>query len=314
MAGSLGWRMREEIEAQPRLLAENVERYAAEAAAMPRPSMIVAFARGSSDNAALYLRYLAEIDLGVPVVLGAPSVWTVFGGEVEYPPALVVGISQSGAGPDVVEAVGALGRRGHPTLAITNDAESPLARAAERAVALDVGPERAVAATKTYSATLAVLHQTVATWAALPTLRPGDFDPAWWERCREQAEAAAEAVDRAKIVIVLGRGFSYATAHETALKLMECALVPAKAYSRADFEHGPKALLGPDTAVVVFGEVPASVRESQATAVVAPAYGAPAAAPIFEVAFGQWLALEVARRRGLDADAPRGLSKVTRTR
>jgi len=120
-------------------------------------------------------------------------------------------------------------------------------------------------------------------------------------------------VVRQRVLFSLGRGYRFSACHETALKLMECALLPCKAYSSADFQHGPKALAGPESAAIVFGEVPEGLVEQGC--VVLPALKGPDGpmSAIWEVIFGQWIALLSSRARGLDPDAPRNLSKVTMT-
>lgn len=277
-------------------------------------AMALLVARGSSDNAALYLRYLLEIHLQIPVSLAAPSVLTRYGSKVRYPTCLAVGISQSGEGPDVSELLSAMRGSGHTTVAITNTPGSRVTKAAEHSLLLEVGAEHAVAATKTYTASLLAAYQLVrALGAVLPDPRDVIPDEHWIDRCEQEAQEALIRVLRAGIVFALGRGYGFCTAHETALKLMECALLPCKSYSVADFEHGPKALAGPASAAIVYGEVPESLRTAEGVVVGAPSRGKHPAAPIAEIVFGQWLAQKASLARGLDPDAPPHLEKVTRT-
>jgi glucosamine--fructose-6-phosphate aminotransferase (isomerizing) len=276
--------------------------------------MALLVARGSSDNAALYLRYLLEIQLGIPVSLAAPSVLTRFGARVRYFDCLAIGISQSGEAPDVSEVLVAAREGGHATLAITNHPGSRVAKSADHVLPLDVGEELAVAATKTYTASLLAGYQLVrALGADLPDPSASLPDPEWIELCKTAASASLGPLLRFPTLFSLGRGYSFSSAEETALKLMECALLPSKSYSVADFEHGPKALAGWGTAAIVYGEVPASLAESAATLVRPPAESDGPLGPMREIVFGQYLALFAARARGLDPDRPENLTKVTRT-
>ena len=311
-----GERMEREIGAQARLLARVSPGYAESARAAVgglRPELVLLVARGSSDNAALYARYLIEIHLGLPAVLAAPSAITRYGAEPKYPRSLVVGISQSGAGPDVAEVLETMRGLGHATLALTNTPGSRITDAAERTILLDVGEETAVAATKTFSASLLALYGVVrALGADLP--EPALYGEEWIAECRSAAEEASGIFVRCHPTFALGRGYGFAAAHETALKLMECALIPCKAYSAADFQHGPKALAGHGSAALDFSGEMAGIAEQGCEMVLPPAPDVPPEMlPIWQIVFGQWLALFAARARGLDPDAPRHLSKVTRT-
>lgn len=309
--------MEREIEAQAGLLLPLASRYeetARAALTSVHPELVLLVARGSSDNAALYARYLIEIHLGIPVVLAAPSAITRYGAKPKYPPTLAIGISQSGAGPDVSEVLETMRDLGHATFAITNTEGSRMSNAADNTLLLDVGEETAVAATKTFSSSLLAVYQVVrALGAELP--EPRLYDDHWVATCREAAEEASGTFVRCAPTFALARGYSFAVAHETALKLMECALLPCKAYSVADFQHGPKALAGVGSAALdLSGE--AEWLAEQGCELVRPPQAAgvpPEILPIWQVVFGQWLSLFAARARGLDPDAPRHLSKVTQT-
>ena len=312
-----GERMEREIESQAELLPALVGKYEAAARVAVeglRPEMILLVARGSSDNAALYARYLIEIGLGIPVVLAAPSTITRFGAKPRYPRTLAIGISQSGAAPDVAEVLETMGELGHATLAITNTPGSRLTIAGERSLDLNVGEETAVAATKTFSGSMLMLYQVVrALGANLPP--PILYDRAWMVTCRAAAEEASGTFVRCSPTFALARGYGFGVAHETALKLMECALLPCKAYSAADFQHGPKALAGAGSAALDFSGEAEWLADQGCEVVIPPTMDdlPPEMAPIWQVVFGQWLALFAARARGLDPDAPPHLSKVTRT-
>ena len=311
----LGQHMEREIREQPAILSGAAYAEALAPLNARTFDMVLLVARGSSDHAALFARYLIEVHLGIPVSLAAPSVLTRFGSRVRYRNCLGVGISQSGAAPDIAEVLEALRADGHLTVGITNTAGSRLASCVDVPLLLAAGEERALAATKTYTASLlAVLGLVGALGAALPPpALPGDE---WVARCEEEARAASGAVLRNAPVFALGRGYGFASAHETALKLMECALIPCKAYSTADFEHGPKALAGHGSAAVSFEGDRPGLAEQGCEIVVAPSQDLVPNEyrPIWDAIFGQWIALHAARARGLDPDAARHLSKVTKTR
>lgn len=279
--------------------------------------MVLLVARGSSDNAALFARYLIEVYLGIPVSLAAPSVLTQYGSRVRYRNCLAVGISQSGAAPDVAEVLRLLRDEGHVTIAMTNTAGSLLTDIAGTSLQFEVGPERSVAATKTYTASLLALYELVrALGGTLPNPESLLPDDGWVELTRKAAMDAGGAIVRSNPVFALGRGYSFATAQESALKLMECALIPAKSYSSADFEHGPKALAGHGSAAISFSGPMAELAAQGCEIVPAPKARVVEEAihPIWDAMFAQWLALHCARSRGLNPDDPRHLHKVTLTR
>lgn len=308
--------MEAEIREQPQVLAQNSQNYFEKASALNSGEidLVVIAARGSSDHAALYLRYLIEIHLGIPVSLAAPSVITRYGSKLKYKNCLGVGISQSGQGPDVAGVLEYIEQTGNQTIAITNSGDSRLANATDHVIELGVGLERSVAATKTYSSSLLACYQlTRALGADLPDPAAHLPTDAWIANCFDHAEKDLGRLIRSSVLIALARGYSYCTAMETALKLMECALLPCKGYSTADFEHGPKALTGHGAAAIVYGEVPSGLSETGTLFLEAPKSGETVLAPIWDVVYGQCLALLAARARGLDPDAPRNLSKVTQT-
>lgn len=304
-------------------------------------------ARGSSDNAARYGQYLLGWRHRLPVALAIPSLLTVYGTEPDLEDALVVGVSQSGQSPDVVAVLEAARNQGRPAIAVTNDPGSALAAAASHVIELRAGEERAVAATKTYSASLVALALLSAAFAepsdraaTLATLR---LLPAAMEEAIDNAFDAAERFDRYRDVatcVVIGRGLNYGTAFEVALKVKELTGVFAEPYSPADLLHGPIAAVDPGSpAVLVAPREPSesSVRDilprlhetGVDTIVLAedaellrgattPVQLAPAPSPwltpVTAVVPGQVLALRLAELRGLDPDDPAGLTKVTRTR
>ncbi|WP_345535213.1 SIS domain-containing protein [Phytohabitans rumicis] len=326
----------EQPEVYARLLepahADPIARVAA-AIAERGPRHIVLTARGTSDHAALYAAYLAEIRLGLPAGLASPSAITLFGARPDLSQALVIGVSQSGGSPDLTEVMRVARESGALTLAVTNNPGSPLAEAAELSIDVAAGHERAVAATKTYTAELLALLLLVegvrgggrpaAELAALPELAAKVLaDPA--------PEAAADRYRFAARMVTTGRGYAYATAREAALKLMETSYLPALAFSGADLLHGPLAMTDPDVPVLaVVGSGPGGqamrdvlerLGERRADVLTVGAAGELAVpdvderiAPLLDILPLQRLALAVARARGEDPDAPRGLKKVTAT-
>jgi glutamine---fructose-6-phosphate transaminase (isomerizing) len=250
-----------EIRQQPDVIAQLVERergrveaIAAEVrAAQPRFALIAA--RGSSDNAARYAKYLFGVRHKLAVGLAAPALYTMYRSPPEVSDALVIGVSQSGQSPDVVAVVADATRQNALTIALTNEPDSPLARAATLCLPLGAGEERAVAASKTYTSQLAAL-------AMLSAAVSGDEEP-WSDlealpdamraalATAEAARAGASALAGATRIAVLGRGFNFATAFEAALKLKETCYLAAEPYSWADFLHGPIAVLDRQFPVLV---------------------------------------------------------------
>jgi glucosamine--fructose-6-phosphate aminotransferase (isomerizing) len=310
------------------------------------PRALVLVGRGTSDNAARYLQYLTGIRLGLPVALAAPSITSVHGAGLRLRDVVVVAISQSGASPDVVSVVADAVAQGVPALAVTNDPASPLARAATRVLDLSVGPEHAVAATRTYTASLAMLVLVAAALgdaaleADLVRGLGGIADA--MERTLEATAGPVERVVAAgppRHLVVVGRGHNYATAFETALKVRELTRTVAEAFSPPDLLHGPVAAVGPDTTVLLVAADAATLaghrelvpvvagRGARTVAITADAALAAACdlaipvpslpdwlTPFTAVLPGQLLAAGLARAGGADPDAPEGLSKVTRTR
>jgi glutamine---fructose-6-phosphate transaminase (isomerizing) len=313
---------------------------------------VVIAARGSSDHAAIYAQYLFGARLRLPVALATPSLISIYGVEPRLDRSLVVGISQSGRSPDIVGVIAAARRQGAPTIALTNDPTSDLAAAAGDAIDLAAGPEVAVAATKTYTAELlAIALLAIALERHVPLDGPApDPEPdlaslpaalAAALATEPEAEAVARFLSAGQRdrLIVVGRGYEYATAREIALKLKELARVAADPYSAADFLHGPLALAEPGHPILVLapsGAAAADVDEllgrlgevgverivvsdrEEAVRLGAVGIRLPAVAdwlmPIVSIVPGQLLARHLAIARGLDPEAPRWIGKVTLTR
>src|SRR5439155_1256467 len=220
-----------------------------------RPRAVVLAARGTSDNAALYGRYLIETHLRIPASLAAPSVVTLYGVRVKLRGMVVIGLSQSGRSPDIVRVIESAHDAGATTVAITNDPRAPLARAADEVLVLHAGAERSVAATKTYTAQLMLLSLLVAHTAGNSRLiRAHEALPEAVARALQTAPAVADAaalLQRARECLVTSRGYNFATALEAALKLKESSRVVAEALSSADLLHGPIAVVERDFPVIV---------------------------------------------------------------
>ena len=298
---------------------------------------ITMVARGSSDHAAVYGRYLLEAATGKPVSLAAPSLHTLYGVDVDYSGQLVIAVSQSGATPEIVRTLQALQDGGGRGLAITNEPGSALARTARDAVELEMGEERAIPATKTVTGQFTALAIIASALGRAPFTR-GELDavPEWVQAVLDDpgpAAAAAEALVGANHLIVVARGYLFAAALETALKIKETCSLLADGYSAADLRHGPIAAVTrglPVVAMCASGPALSDVvslvedlRARHASVLVVgggeradlpiPALAPDALAPIVAVVRGQQLAYELALRLGYDPDSPEGLTKVTAT-
>lgn len=344
--GSPGKHMAAEIDQQPEIFGGLLAQHSAIAevaavVAARRPRFALLAARGSSDHAALYAKYLIEVLWQLPAGLVSPSTTTLYGARPELSDVLLVSVSQSGGSPDLVEVTESARRSGALTVAVTNTADSPLNQAAELAVDVRAGTEHAVAATKTYSAQLLALYLFVDAVRGGTGEAARGLDVLARTALDGSADAVAEAVARFRFVdrmVTTGRGYSSATAAEAALKLAETSYLAARAYSGADLLHGPVAAIDTDTAVLAVvgsGRGGAAMRDVVATVgergAEVCALGSAAAdvsagiripvpevaeelAPVLEVLPVQRLALGLALARGGDPDQPRGLRKVTRTR
>ena len=299
-------------------------------------------ARGSSDHAALYAKYLWGSRNGLPVALAAPSLYTLYHTPPRLQGALVVGISQSGQSPDIVSVVADARRQGALTLAITNDLSSPLAREAEMVLDACSGPERAIAATKTYTTQLLSIALLSAALSEEDTEALARV-PDWVRQALTLDGSIEQAAQRYRDMTqcaVLGRGLNYATAAEWSLKLKELTSVVAAPYSSADFRHGPVAIVSqgfPVLAVVprgaVFEDVLALLaslvkergidlvavsNEEKALELAGTPLALPAdlpewLSPLVGIIPAQLFCYHLTRAMGRDTEAPEGLSKVTRT-
>lgn len=244
--------LREEIFDQPdvlRNLLRNREAIVQIAAELRRRkiSFVYLAARGSSDNAGLYTKYILGGRNGLPVALAAPSLFTIYRTPPQLSGTLVIGISQSGTSTDIVEVLKRGRESGATTLAITNDSSSPLAQTAEFILDIQAGAEEAVAATKTYTAQLlAIALLSVELSNDRDGLQALNHVPSLLTQALELDQEIANLAERYRYIdrcVVLGRGFNYCTAYEWALKLEEMTYVVAEPYSSADFQHGPIAVI-----------------------------------------------------------------------
>ena len=343
-------RMRVEIAEQPEALRRTFEALlpqVGELRALATDTRQVLFiARGSSDNAAVYGQYLCSARAGRLASLAAPSLATVYAARLDLRGVLAVAVSQSGATEEIVTTLDWSRACGARTVAITNQPGSPLAEVADATLVTQAGDERAVPATKTYTTQLAAMAVLATALSAGPG---GGIDLGALGRVPEAvaamlevapaAEALAERLAGVDTLVVSGRGFAYSTALELALKLKEACYLTAVGLSHADLVHGPIAIVDADTPalLVAAGDGP-MVPEMTGLArriagAGAPVYGiggdpgfaaacraalpGPALpehlAPLALVVPGQLLAEALARARGIDPDAPRGLRKVTQT-
>ncbi|HEY5854297.1 MAG TPA: SIS domain-containing protein [Aldersonia sp.] len=337
--------MAAEIAEQPqvwrRLLTEGADQIAAAAdrIAAYAPRFVSFVARGTSDHAALYAKYLVEIEHGLPAGSASPSTVTLYGSRPRLDGVLVIAVSQSGGSPDLVASVDVARAQGALTVALTNNPDSPLARSAELHIDVLAGPERSVAATKSYTAELLALY------LLLDRARGGDGVgaralPDLAERvlaADERVHAIAQRYRFAQRLVTTGRGYGYPTAREAALKLMETSYLSAQAFSGADLLHGPLATIDPHVPVIAIatdtigGRAMAPVLDrlreqhadvlgvgdpaifAAATTIALPAGVPENLSPLLEILPLQQLALHLAIARGGDPDSPRGLRKVTET-
>jgi glucosamine--fructose-6-phosphate aminotransferase (isomerizing) len=349
--------MLDEIEQQPEALERTfdaeIEHFRAFRRRMEkkRPALVVLVARGTSDNAALFARYLIETVVGVPVSLAAPSVMTIYGAEVRWQDAIVVGISQSGESTDTNLVLEKARAHGVLTVGITNEAGSAMTRAVDEVFLVRARRERSVAATKTYTGQLLMGY-------LLAYALGAPFPPSAIQRLaaaaaqalklKQQIEELSERYRYMANAVVVGRGLNYANAFEFSLKLMETCYVVAERFSGADFIHGPIALverafpvfafaapgptfagnremlerlnqLGAETIVISEAAeaklLPPSTRSIRLRAKTPRVAGCPEdlLTPIPYIVPGQLFAAYLAEQKGFNPDQPRTLSKVTKT-
>jgi glucosamine--fructose-6-phosphate aminotransferase (isomerizing) len=339
-----------ELREQPEALARLLDRqhgYAIEIADVFRRTeirYILIASRGSSSNAARYAQYLLGRAHRVPVAFAAPSLFTLYGQPPRLDGALVIGISQSGKSPDVVEVVSEARRQGRPTVALTNNPDSPLGRTVDAVLKLEAGEEQAVAATKTYVNSLGAValmfavttsdERALAELRRVPEQLAAQLDRTWVD------VGAVERLATVEGGTVISRGMNYCTSCEIALKVRELSGLLFESYSAADLMHGPVAAVGPGWPVAAvaptgpaFSELRAAIDAVAARGAIVvaisddPALTAAAEvglpllpgvpewlSPLVAVVPGQLAAMRLAQLRGVDLDNPLGLQKITLTR
>lgn len=327
--------VREAAQAIARQLDANRASVRALASSLRRepPRLIATGARGSSDNAATFAKYLFETLLGVPTTSAAPSIQSIYAAEQNLAGALFLAISQSGQSPDLVGQAEAARRDGARVIAMVNATDSPLARAADFVIPLHAGPEMSVAATKSFLCSLSAIIDLVCEWKQDHALRAAlDAVPAALEsNATQDWSTLVEGLVDAQSLFVVGRGVGLAAAQEAALKLKETCGMHAEAFSAAEVQHGPMALVGLDFPVLFFVQdddsldstldTAATFRAREAHVWIAGEHGDlgvastqdAACTPLIAVHRFYSAANELALRRGRDPDRPPHLSKVTET-
>lgn len=302
--------------------------------------LIVIVARGSSDNASLFGRYLIEVTTGIPVSLAAPSVYTLYNAKLDLKRALVIGVSQSGEGVDINQVLSDAKNAGAYTIGITNEATSTMAKLADDTLLIHAGRERSVAATKTYTGQM--LHFYMLARSLGGTHVDYERIPAYAEQALDLKTQVEEIVERYVFMencVVVGRGMNYGNSYELALKLMETCYVVAERFSSADFFHGPLAIVERRFPVVMFAPTGVTRQSSiellerldelnaDRLAITNDPEIAKLApncltlspeideflSPIPFIVPAQLFAAMLSTAKGLDPDAPRSLSKVTKT-
>jgi glutamine---fructose-6-phosphate transaminase (isomerizing) len=304
--------------------------------------LVVLVARGTSDNAARFGRYLTEITTGIPASLAAPSVHTLYHTKIDYRQALVVGISQSGEGTDINMVLESAKRQGGYTLGITNEKNSAMAKLVDDVFLVHAGRQHSVAATKTYTGQLMIFYLLAAALGTSVSMESVSEIPGRVKETLTLIPELRELVERYRYMdhcVVVGRGINYGNAFEFSLKLMETCYVIAERFSAADFVHGPIALIEHDFPAFVFmppGKTFAHMRElserlrklhAEVVAITGAKARVPAATRVIRVPGdmpevyssipyivpGQIFAALLAEIKGLDPDKPRSLNIVTQT-
>jgi glucosamine--fructose-6-phosphate aminotransferase (isomerizing) len=349
-------KMLEEIRQQPQALAKTLETGWRTVNSLRRhlekhrPRLIVMVARGTSDNAAQFGRYLIEITTGIPVSLAAPSVLTLYESPLHLQDVLVVGISQSGESTDTNAVLEDARKRGATTVGITNDPQSAMVRLVEYPLLIEAGAEESVAATKTYTCQLLALYLLASALAGEVQLDDLQRIPGWVERAFELEEHIEDLAARYLFMsraVTVGRGLNYANALEFGLKLMETCYVVTERFSSADLMHGPIALVERSFPVFVFAPSGvtwpsislvldrlqalkaetliitdlrnAEVRGRAARFLLLPAEPGSDRGPkdlytpIPYIVPTQLFAANLASIKGINPDSPRALTKITRT-
>ena len=292
------------------------------------PHFVYIIGRGSSDHAGVFAKYLIEVELGIPVCAAAPSVSSLFKQQLRLQNALVLCISQSGRSPDILAQARAAKESGATCIALVNDQASPLAQLVDAVIPLGAGEEKAVAATKSYLATLSAILQLVSEWSQSDALQAG------LKTLPKQLQLTVDArqqllhsfISPLRNCVVLGRGFGYAVGREIALKLKEVCGIHAEAFSSAEFLHGPATLVAKQLAIVdidlndetadAHREQLAEMKNRGASIIkLSDSVGDvhPRLAPLLILQRFYLDVEQISVSMGLNPDAPQGLNKVTQT-
>jgi len=302
--------------------------------------LIILVARGSSDNASLFGRYLLEVTTGIPVSLAAPSVYTLYNAKMRLKRAVVIGVSQSGEGDDINHVLDSAKAAGAFTMAITNEAGSTMAKLTDETLLIHAGREKSVAATKTYTGQMlhfyllsSVIGDKRIDFHKIPELTSKALE------LKEKVEEIAQRYAFMENCVVVGRGMNYGNSYELALKLMETCYVVAERFSSADFFHGPLAIVERRFPVIMFGPTGVTKKSNvellnrlkelnadslsitndddiarlSSQSIAMPAELDEFLSPIPFIIPAQLFAAYLAEAKGLDPDAPRSLAKVTKT-
>jgi len=301
---------------------------------------VIILARGTSDNAGHYLKFLIEVKLGLPVGLASPSSVSIYGAKVDFKDTLVIALSQSGRSPDLITFASAAKEGKALLITMTNNSDSPLANVGDLHIDLSAGLEVAVAATKSYSAELLASLLLVDSWIGNKReVRSHLVDSS--KKCLSNIsnlDGFANSLDAKREIVVIGRGYAYANAKELALKIQETSYIPVQGMSSADYQHGPIATLNKNSQVIVLSpsgmpkealeDSIVRIRKSQpeiiwigsnqlATkderVILGSSLESEGESTIIDAALIQYLTLSFAVKNGFNPDSPRGLSKVTLT-
>lgn len=306
-------------------------------------TQVVLAARGTSDHAAVYGKYIIELLLGIPVSLTASSIFTLYHGNINFSGCLVIAVSQSGKAADVLEVLRNAKKSGAITVGITNNAESEIAIEAEYFLNCEAGVEKSVAATKTFGCQMFLLASLAAEWAKNMDLQKELSQlPQRLSQVFEVSGAIESKVERYRFMnecFVLARGINYAISLEAALKIQETTYVRAKAFATSDFQHGPIAMADPEIPVFIFAPEGPSLKDvttmidkmrneqietviisnrtdimdKGTTAFRIPETSNDIISAFFNMVVAQMFACKLSLAKGLNPDSPRGLKKVTVT-
>ena len=301
---------------------------------------VIILARGTSDNAGHYLKFLIEVKLGLPVGLASPSSVSIYGAKVDFKDTLVIALSQSGRSPDLITFASAAKEGKALLITMTNNSDSPLANVGDLHIDLSAGLEVAVAATKSYSAELLASLLLVDSWIGNMSAGRSHLVVSSRECIANlgEVDSFAKSLDANREIVVIGRGYAYANAKELALKIQETSYIPVQGMSSADYQHGPIATLNSDSQVIVLSpsgmpkkaleDSMVRIRQSEPEIIWLGSNelalnkervlkGSNQAkeeeSTIIDAALIQYLTLGFAVKNGFNPDSPAGLSKVTKT-